>query len=380
MEQLIQFISIITVVQMFIMIFYILGLQKVSLGNRLLIAFLVVNAVYILYYLLFLPNGFLSGLRIYFYRLGIPVRLLFGPVLYLYTRSLLSSQKIVKKDYPHFIPFGLELLAIIFTYHIFGIAYKQHVLNGGIWIGKDLFLYIFYFFQVQVLTYMALCLRLVHRHENRLKDRFSSLERIKLSWLRLILYAFIFMWMTDLMSYLISLLFQTGHYAPYMNLVSIGINLIFAILLVFKGLKYPNLLLEPLDPNNIRKYQKSGLNSSLKKTYKKQLSDLIQDQKPHLNPSLTLKNLSEMTNIPQNYLSQVINETFNCNFYDFINGHRIKEAIPILTDPKRQHLSILEILYDVGFNSKSTFYSAFAKETGMTPKAYKNKFDIVNSA
>ena len=87
-----------------------------------------------------------------------------------------------------------------------------------------------------------------------------------------------------------------------------------------------------------------------------------------------------MTNIPQNYLSQVINETFNCNFYDFINGHRIKEAIPILTDPKRQHLSILEILYDVGFNSKSTFYSAFAKETGMTPKAYKNKFDIVNSA
>ncbi|MDZ7724783.1 MAG: helix-turn-helix domain-containing protein [candidate division KSB1 bacterium] len=91
----------------------------------------------------------------------------------------------------------------------------------------------------------------------------------------------------------------------------------------------------------------------------------------YLNPDLTFEHLSEMTHIPLRSLSEVLNRTLNQNFYEFINSYRIQEAISMFSDPSARHSTILETLYSVGFNSKSSFNHFFKKSTGMTPSQYR---------
>jgi AraC-like DNA-binding protein len=51
----------------------------------------------------------------------------------------------------------------------------------------------------------------------------------------------------------------------------------------------------------------------------------------------------------------------------------LKKAKQMLTDPDKKDFTVLEILYDVGFNSKSSFITAFKKHTGYTPTEYRKK-------
>jgi AraC-like DNA-binding protein len=61
----------------------------------------------------------------------------------------------------------------------------------------------------------------------------------------------------------------------------------------------------------------------------------------------------------------------NKHFFDFINEYRINDAKKLLKDPTKKEITVLEILYQVGFNSKSSFYTAFKKATNQTPTAYR---------
>ena len=101
--------------------------------------------------------------------------------------------------------------------------------------------------------------------------------------------------------------------------------------------------------------------------------DYIQNKKPYLEPELTLEQLASQLSLKPRVLSQVINEILGQNFYDFINRHRIEEASRLLTNPKDKKITILEVLYEVGFNSKSSFNTLFKKYTGLTPTEFRKK-------
>ena len=94
---------------------------------------------------------------------------------------------------------------------------------------------------------------------------------------------------------------------------------------------------------------------------------------PFLDPSLTIYDLSKQIEMPAKDLSLLINHEFNQHFFDFVNGFRIRKAMEILADPDKKDLTVLEILYDVGFNSKSSFNTAFKKYTQLTPTEYRKK-------
>ena len=97
----------------------------------------------------------------------------------------------------------------------------------------------------------------------------------------------------------------------------------------------------------------------------------MENEKPFLNTSLTVKDLSKEIKIPARELSVLINHKLGMHFFDFVNSYRIKNAMQLLTDPKSKKVTVLEILYEVGFNSKSSFNTAFKKHTGFTPTAYR---------
>jgi len=97
----------------------------------------------------------------------------------------------------------------------------------------------------------------------------------------------------------------------------------------------------------------------------------MEKEKPYLDFGLTLQKLSIQTDIPEKELSILINHQLNKHFFDFINEYRINDAKTLLQDPAKKGLTVLEILYEVGFNSKSSFYTAFKKATNQTPTAYR---------
>lgn len=102
-----------------------------------------------------------------------------------------------------------------------------------------------------------------------------------------------------------------------------------------------------------------------------QLKNYMAEKKPFLNPALTIQDVSTEMKIPVRELSVLINHQLGQHFYDFVNSYRIESAMEILKDSSKTKVTVLEILYEVGFNSKSSFNSAFKKHTGNTPTSYR---------
>jgi AraC-like DNA-binding protein len=84
--------------------------------------------------------------------------------------------------------------------------------------------------------------------------------------------------------------------------------------------------------------------------------------------TLTLKKLAHKLDLSQHHLSQIINEQTQGNYYDLINLYRINEAKRLLVVGD---MSIIDITYEAGFNSKSSFYTEFRRQTNGTPGQFK---------
>ncbi len=119
------------------------------------------------------------------------------------------------------------------------------------------------------------------------------------------------------------------------------------------------------------KYQKSRLPDEIAKRYYRKLIDCLRTEKVYKNMDFSLTELSEKLRIPRNHLSYVINEYAKSNFYDLINYYRVEEAKKLLV--KNRNLSILDVAFESGFNSKSTFNNVFKKLTGQTPSEYREE-------
>lgn len=105
--------------------------------------------------------------------------------------------------------------------------------------------------------------------------------------------------------------------------------------------------------------------------YFKELSFLMKEAKIYRDSGLSLERISKKLNISSNYLSQLVNKLSGSNFSDYVNSFRIEDAKSKLKDPKFTHYTIISIGLESGFNSKSTFYTAFKKHTGVSPKQYR---------
>ena len=101
------------------------------------------------------------------------------------------------------------------------------------------------------------------------------------------------------------------------------------------------------------------------------IKELIQEQELFTRPKLTLRDLSEAADLKEKELSRLINECGKINFYQLINGYRIEKFKALSETSTADELSIWGLAMEVGFNSKSAFYSAFKEHEGMTPFQYQ---------
>ena len=153
-------------------------------------------------------------------------------------------------------------------------------------------------------------------------------------------------------------------------------GMVFSVLIYVIGYEFiKHNIVAPIEKKTLQKskYEKSGLSEETKNDISKRLKETMKKQRLYLEPDLTLNKLAEILNVSQNHLSQVINEVFGKNFFDFVNGYRIEEAKKFLTSHETQDWTILAIAYEVGFQSKSTFNAVFKKIVDMTPSQYKKE-------
>jgi AraC-like DNA-binding protein len=123
----------------------------------------------------------------------------------------------------------------------------------------------------------------------------------------------------------------------------------------------------------VNKYAKSGLTSEQMVKHKHRLDQVMRTQKVFLKPDLTMPKLADTVGCSVNHLSQVINSGFGTSFFDYLNHYRIEHARELLCEFDNQGNAILNIAFEVGFNSNSAFYAAFKKFVGQTPAQYRRQ-------
>jgi AraC-like DNA-binding protein len=126
------------------------------------------------------------------------------------------------------------------------------------------------------------------------------------------------------------------------------------------------------------KQVKSRLDDGLSAQLKLRLEHLMRHDKLYLDSDLNLPNLAQSMEISVHDLSYLLNESIGMNFFQFINAHRIEEAKKLMLSDKHKHLNILGIAYSAGFSSKTTFNTAFKKQTGLSPSEFmkQGKSDV----
>ncbi len=102
-----------------------------------------------------------------------------------------------------------------------------------------------------------------------------------------------------------------------------------------------------------------------------QLQKYFVEEKPYLQSTLSLDDLCKSLNSNRSYLSKAIHKYLAMNFYEFLNDYRLKEARLLLMNSEYNHISITGIGQIAGFSSRSTFYSGFKKQFGITPSYFR---------
>jgi len=200
-------------------------------------------------------------------------------------------------------------------------------------------------------------------------------ERINLNWLRS------FIWGVALIFITVSIVLVsrdvigiTYPFNPDFIFYSI---IVFAILsLGYFGIRHENIFTDNVIPSDnpqteIKvKYQKSSLKKDQAREYYEKLLNHMEVEKPFLESKITLPQLSNRLQLNPNYVSQVINDKLNQNFFEFINKYRVDEFKKRLKTKTAFNYTLLAHGRESGFSSKSSFNEVFKKFTGQTPSQY----------
>lgn len=332
------------------------------------------------------------------YIIDLDIDFLFGPLAYLYVRSLTARTgfNFTARHWLHFVPFiiGFLLLSPLIkldNQQLLSLVYPTGETQDPAVLWAEVSVFIVDIASIlQMGTYLVLSIRKLIRHRRIIQDQFSFLERISLAWLRNLLIALAILYLLYIVEIFAIVLFEMDdeiisvHYLMIVFLIYVMgyMGLRQPVIFTRRKLRAPNLEapVQPAselttapspDPEN-KKYQRSALDRETSTMLFKDLQTHMTQTKPHLDSKLSLSQLADQLSISSNYLSQVINEQSGQRFFDFINSYRVVEAKQVLARESEEKGNILAIALDAGFNSKSAFYTAFKRHTGQTPTQFRN--------
>lgn len=292
--------------------------------------------------------------------------LLYGPIIYLYTQGVIYKDfKLSTRNLLHLIPYLLLTILLLSLGNFAPGTLEEIIKNDLPW----QFYLISALMYTLVFVYLGLTYKSLWKYRKIIKNKYSQIDQINLDWLSFSLNTFVLLTFVSLIQNFIALAENRSLFIITLVLLLIFV-FYFVNKVILKALRQPEIF-AGIAQNETRKYLGSNLTPEQIEECKKQLLTLFNTEKPFLNPQLSLADLSEKLSISTKHLSQTINQSFNKSFFDFINSYRIQEVQQILKESSDDKMTILEAMYQAGFNSKSSFNTAFKKETGQTPTEFR---------
>ncbi len=328
-----------------------------------------------------------DGYREVLFYLPLQQVLLIGPVVYFYTRSLLDPGFVfAKKHIVHFIPALLYLLytLVVFAVDILMLEEVYFYADGR---DKDLAPWYQVAGLVSMFFYFALSLRHYERYKKLAFEMLSFAETVVYRWMQRYLLAVLIILLLRVLFFILhpewgefgskfwyylcfSLLFYYISIMGYTQAVRMdspfwSIAAATEPIASLKAVGHP----ERLEDEGTPTQDIPDLDG-----WKARLEGLMEEQRLYANPGLTLPEVAELLETTSRQVSQVVNQGFQMNFNDFVNRYRTLAVIEKLKAGEQRSKTLLALALECGFNSKSTFNRAFKKLTGMTPKAYLDRF------
>ncbi len=309
------------------------------------------------------------------------------PLLYLYLISIVfSGFKLKWRHLWHGSAFLVNFIVFIPRFYAVGTDGQLEYLLSQTLSDRQIevqFSYILLHFQIVI--YLIFSFILVNKYRRLLLENYSNASLFNYKWLFQFLIIFSIEFIVASFKNIFMFYGSEDAYFYSMFITSL-VAIVYVIWLVLKTMRHPELF-RGIDPKLqlVRKMVVSEGNSGViipntkgnetpKFNQKVQvLNNYMAQSEPFLDPSLTIYDLSKQLNLPTREISLLINHELNQHFFDFVNGFRVRKAMEMLVDPDKKEFTVLEILYEVGFNSKSSFNTAFKKYTLLTPTEYRKK-------
>ncbi|MCU0426426.1 MAG: AraC family transcriptional regulator [Candidatus Kapabacteria bacterium] len=360
-------------------------------------------------------------------------RLMTGPLIYFYVREM-TAKPLMMRDIVHCLPtllYGAFLIPFFMSGSEEKVRFVEHTLQGHsldylrFGIARSFY----------NLAYLIVSLFLLRTYSRRIREVFASLESVNLLWLWLMVWGttlltalvvignigtlwglynptqinfslavLAFLWVYGLAFYALrsnvinsselrSLLAETAPTTaePRISLFSIR----GAHSGVFSSYAQPNgngnindngsingsennnngngyaALQETGAAANDTALQQNRKASSAPEIHAEALRRCMEEQKPFLDNQLTVQKFAQVSSVPAHRVSEILNKELGVTFFDFVNQYRVEEWKRRIIDASPS-ATVQEIAYQVGFHSKSSFYSAFKKFTGQTPSEYRS--------
>lgn len=315
-----------------------------------------------------------------------PFNALCGVLIFLYFRNIYEGEAAYRRsDILLFLPF---LLYFIYYIPCFlesadeKIAYLEEYNNQEI--NSLEFLLEWGFEIVVTLPFLLASYFLLKKYELKIKDEYSNVTKVSYAFAFALLIGFIVLYFFETIAVLLG--FAGLKWVEIANTVIYFLTICITYLIGYEALVHQNN--EKITQNHVKpteigeiaqtqlnetvKYKKNNLSEEKIQQIAHKIKQCMEQDLLYRNAELRLSNVAEAIKESPNHISQIINDLYKQNFYDFVNYYRIEDAKQLLKSPQFQNYAIAAIGEEVGFNSKSTFYAAFKKITNLTPLQYQN--------
>ena len=297
--------------------------------------------------------------------LGLVLEFAFGPLMYIFARSISEREfEYDRKTLLHFIPLLIALILLILLNRASSssnISLSDE--NIGTIIGVWVCIKFFYFF-----IYAYFSLRKIGWRARRTFKLSGVAHKWLFWWIGITTLAVAFV-------YLNFFLFWLGVPAvrdsDIVSGIVLSLNTYFFTYFVIQH-KESITYVEP--------YADSKLPKSDVRLLANRIVEYFKTSNAHLNPEFTFKDLSQAVELEDAIVTEVIRREFGIGYYEFLNDLRLTAFTQLLISPNNEKKNVLDLAYEAGFNSKSSFYRIFHAKFGMTPRAFRENSRIEHSA
>ncbi len=326
-------------------------------------------------------KNFMPSMRIQAVVFTLPASLILTPALWLYVEALTSEipWKFRQEHTWHLIPFMLGFflagIVIALPQPTLDRIFIEEDLGGSRYLGilfTAVFLLIFGLI-AQSGIYIVKIYRRLTRYRHRIKALFANIENRELFWINAVLILLITIWGLISTALIAENIFgktlMSRQVGSLMGLILVWTVALWGLRQVpgFEGRYLESEFTDLIKPQG-SKYRRSALDKEQAQRIAKKINLVMQSERLYLDPNLSLSRLASQIRTSTNHVSQTLNETLGMSFFDYINHWRIEESKQKIIQGNE---SILAIALSVGFNTSSSFYKAFKKETGKTPRGFR---------